>query len=1341
MSSLRTLRVRLVTPIIALNLLTWGMGTTSVADALEAGAPSQLEPNRVVASSDTTLAMDPVPVSTSGQVTANITGYSPWAPLKLGLASPTSEVICDDYSWPTCSSMPSVNLGTFAAGTQLVFYVEDYCWRSSPPGIYYESTNSLYAIVYTFQGMPNDWWIDWNTLRPWAQPGFCDNWDTQFDNLTVHIHTGEPVTPVPDTQTLGPCGPTGSVNNPTACLADPVNTATGNYVTTVTDASLPGIGLPFEFTRTYNSADSTSGDLGPGWTHSYADSLAVQPNGDVEYRAATGQEALFVLQPDGSFAGLGVRAKLTADNDGYTLTTPHQERYRFDTSGRLLSLSDRNDNQLSLAYESSNLSTITDTAGRVIQLTHDPSGLLTGLLLEDGRSVTYGYTDGALTSVTDMRAGITTYSYDPGERLSMITDQNQHVVVENVYGDDGRVIQQFDGLGHETDYAWDPATQTATVTDARGHEWKDEYVGNRLFRRIDPLGNATLYSYDDQLNSTSVTYASGHAWGMTYDNRGNLLSRTSPAPQNYREVFTYTARNDVATWTDFRGNLTTYDYDADGNLIRITQPEGAITRFAPDPATGLPISRTDPRGKIWSYEYDADGNRKSETSPLGNKTGYAYDPSGRMIERIDPRGYASGHVPADYTWHFAYDEADHLTTTTSPLGYATISTFDPVGNLDTVQDAKGRVTDYEYDELNRLVRVTPPDTTAPTVYAYDEVGNRISRMDPEGHTWSYGYDEANRQTSVTSPLGSVWSTTYTPTGQIQTRVLPEGNATPTAGDWTITYAYDHLDRLTGIDYSDATPDVSFAYDENSNTTSMTDGSGTTSYVYDDLNRLTQVTKGADTFSYTYDPASNLLSRTYPGDVPTVYTYDFDSRLSTASHGTGITNYGYDEAGNVLSTTLPSSNGHVEARTYDRDGRLTGVVNRKGTATLSSFSYTLDEMGNPIRVDTSSGVVTYGYDPLRDWLTEACFQATCSQPTDPFIRYTYDRVGNRITESRPAGTTTYTYDIDDRLTQTSGPSGTVAYTFDRNGNETAAGSRTFTYDLANRVGTTTSGSTTLTYTYDGLGRRLRASTGTQASKIINYLWDVNSSLPMLALERDGSNRLLRRYTYGHRLIAMLSGSSDYFFHFDRLGSTANVTSSSGVKQWSYTYEPFGGARTETKDSTKAPANVMRFAGEYLDPTSLLYHLRAREYDSLTGRFLEIDPEDHPLTEACVSTYVYAANQPTRLVDPSGRSPWVGPGAWWKCGRNLSALLDYVDRLDVWVEAHNDRYYAGQLPQGILISPDYERDELIIESGYFYDAAESCGGAAGVMFKLQWQFNRPPAVSALTSSIVPLGVSLK
>lgn len=61
--------------------------------------------------------------------------------------------------------------------------------------------------------------------------------------------------------------------------------------------------------------------------------------------------------------------------------------------------------------------------------------------------------------------------------------------------------------------------------------------------------------------------------------------------------------------------------------------------------------------------------------------------------------------------------------------------------------------------------------------------------------------------------------------------------------------------------------------------------------------------------------------------------------------------------------------------------------------------------------------------------------------------------------------------------------------------------------------------------------------------------------------------------------------------------------------------------------------MQYAGEYLDSTGL-YHLRARQYNPGTGRFLTADPAACRAAKPYMSTYACASDNPANLVGPSG-----------------------------------------------------------------------------------------------------------
>jgi YD repeat-containing protein len=308
------------------------------------------------------------------------------------------------------------------------------------------------------------------------------------------------------------------------CLSDPVNTLTGAFITSVEDLAVPATGIPFTWSRTYTSSDSTSGRLGFGWTDSYAVSLHEEPNGDVRLHGDEGQIVLYARQPDGSFVGApGSLSTLKKVAGGYELRRNDQVLYSFDTIGRLLTIADRNGQGLTLRYDSISRRLVAIGYGHgSARISYDESGRISNVDTMDGRSVAYRYSGALLTSVTDIRGKTWTYTYAGNGRLATIVDPLGHVQVTNVYGGDARVQRQTDALGHATTFAWDAATQTATVTDAKGNTWKDDYEGNVLVERADPLGNATTFAHDADLNTSGVTSPAGETTSMTCSLRPRL---------------------------------------------------------------------------------------------------------------------------------------------------------------------------------------------------------------------------------------------------------------------------------------------------------------------------------------------------------------------------------------------------------------------------------------------------------------------------------------------------------------------------------------------------------------------------------------------------------------------------------------------------------------------------------------------------------------------------------------------------------------------------------------------------------------------------------------------------
>jgi RHS repeat-associated protein len=942
-----------------------------------------------------------------------------------------------------------------------------------------------------------------------------------------------------------------------------------------------------------------------------------------------------------------------------TVTDARSNAWKDDYNATVLvSQTDPHNRVTTFAHGDGDLNTtaVTSPTSQQTSLTYDAAGnLLTATAPASLGSVQKTFAYNARndpTQVTDARGKVTSYSYTPSGNVESVTRDGVQVA-SYTYDPQGRVLTSIDGNEKTTTYTYDANGNLASSTDPLGNKTTYTYDGaGRVLTRVDPKGNVA-----------GCGCAADFTWTYTYNPAGQLLTETNPLGHQTTNVYDDAGR--LTSTTDPNGHTTSYTYD-DANRI--------LTETAPDPDGGSPLS-----SPVTTYTYDYVGNKVTETDPLGRVTtfGYAatnrlisvtgpdpdgagplaapvttnaYEPNGSLAWTVEPRGNAQGANPEEYKTINSYDAAGRQLTETKPdpdgagpkLAPVTTNAYDSVGNLASVTDANSHTTSYTYDAAGRVLTVTAPDAGV-TTFTYDDAGNALTRRDDNQHVTTWAYDDAGRLASELKPdpdgagpqTAPLTTHTYDPNGNLLTTVDPNGNATADPNDGKTTYGYDGANRLTSIDYSDpGTPDVTFTYDNVGNRLQMTDSTGTETRTYDNLDRLKTVTRGSDTFAYAHDAVGNVTQRTYPGQSPLDYGYDGLDRLQTVGTGAGQTTYAYDIASNLTQTTLPSANGHVETRVYDRIGRLTEVKAEKTGVTLARFVSDLDPVGNPLSVVRTGALAetqTYTYD-ANDRLSSVCFQAgACPGPSDPFLRLTYDKVGNRLTSERPGQSLAYVHNALDQLTAVVGA---TSFTYDQNGNQLTRGTaRTYAYDQANRMKSATVSGATTTYSYDGDGVRLQASTGPSASEKTNFLWDVNQALPQIALERDGAGALLRRYSYGVQRLTMVAGSTTSYYHHDALGSVASVTGGAGNTRWTYSYEPFGLIRTEEQGSGTQPANLVRFTGEYLDSTGL-YHLRARQYDPTWSRFLSPDPVSSAVDSAFIASYVYAANRPTVMVDRSG-----------------------------------------------------------------------------------------------------------
>lgn len=243
----------------------------------------------------------------------------------------------------------------------------------------------------------------------------------------------------------------------------------------------------------------------------------------------------------------------------------------------------------------------------------------------------------------------------------------------------------------------------------------------------------------------------------------------------------------------------------------------------------------------------------------------------------------------------------------------------------------------------------------------DADGNRTAKQDDlAGVTSNYTYDKIYELTQVTQGANTTESYGYDPVGN---RLSSLGLS---------PYNVNTSNELT------STPNASYTYDNNGNTRSKTNSSGTTNYTWDYENRLTQVTLPGQggTVQFKYDPLSRRIEKMSPSGT-TIFVYDMGNIVESVN-GSGAEVARYASSPQIDEPLAESAGGVTDFYEQDGVGSVTSLST--GTGQVAQ-SYTFDSFGN---TTNSSGNVANPFRfSGRDFDTETglyYFRARYYDPT-------------------------------------------------------------------------------------------------------------------------------------------------------------------------------------------------------------------------------------------------------------------------------------------------------------------------------------------------------------------------
>ncbi|MEG3928593.1 putative Ig domain-containing protein [Microcoleus sp. T3_D1] len=1017
-----------------------------------------------------------------------------------------------------------------------------------------------------------------------------------------------------------------------------------------------------------------------------------------------------------------------------TNPTGHTIKETTDLFGNTTSLTDANGNQTKFEYDAfGNVIRQSDALGNETTYAYDSKGNILAEtvtvttpngLRQQTANWTYN-TQGLVLSQTNSAGNITRYEYDAFGNLTVFVEEGtiarrteyrynaKNQLVETLYADGtseksvydeaGRLIAETDRTNQTTRYIYNalgrlietiyPDLTSENLID--NPRTKSEYdKAGRITASIDERGNRTEYEYDKAGRRTLVRDALGRETTYTYDAMGNLLTETDALGRTTRYVYDTVGRRTETYFGDRTGAITKYNkaglkvaetnqagqtthfvYDALDRLVEVIHPDSTPNDLSNNPRTkteynelGWVIASIDELGNRTEYEYDAVGRViESRSSCACRRKTYTYDEFGNRITETDQLGR---------TTRFVYDELGRIQQTRFDDNTYTTNVYDDLGRIISTTDQAGKKTAFEYDVRGQLVAVVDA-LQQRTEYGYDLSGNLVSIKDTNNNITRYEYDKLGRRTAVILPKEQRSEITYDAAGNVLS--VKDFN------DQSVTYEYDKLNRLAAENFPDGTS-LKYTYTSTGQRQTVTETKGgiarTTTYEYDERDRLVSRTEpDGRKVEYTYDQVGNIAAVKTPAGTA-INTYDKYNQLKTVTDPDGgLTEYIYDKAGNLIRTQLP--NGTVEIREYDKLNRLTFTKNFRvdpvsaQEVVISSYRYVLNAAGQRTKVEENNGrIVEYSYDNLYRLIEEKIVDSVAGNRT---IQYGYDEIGNRVTRNDSIqGLTTYTYDENDRLLNETINGQVTTYAYDNNGNllsrfKNNTDKAVYTWDFENRlIGaqvTDASGTRNIEYRYDADGVRVATIVNGQETR---YLIDSNQPHAQVLEEYSPNGNLQASYVYGLDLVSTERGSDRAFYHVDGLGSTRALTNGAGNAIDTYTYDAYGNLIGRTGNTV----NNYLYAGEQYDPNLGDYYLRARYYDTETGRFSGRDPFEGLLTEPLsLAKYPYVHGNPVNATDPTGL--FIDTQATLALHTALIIALAQTPYLSLRVETPGEHFVPGYL----------------------------------------------------------------
>lgn len=719
--------------------------------------------------------------------------------------------------------------------------------------------------------------------------------------------------------------------------------------------------------------------------------------------------------------------RLTQTIKGETSADDATTTWTYDAYGNVQAVKDAENHTTAFEYDvQGNATKRTDQRGKDWLTPTNAAGWVTSERDPLGHETVNTYDKvGNRTAVEDAVHNVTRYTYTQSNMLDSMEDP-LHWVTSTRYTKDQQRKEVIDANGTRVIYAYDSYGRLTTITDSAG---------------ADGIGNVTTLIYGLKCDNTSIAGQQGRLTAIKYptyceeyryDNRGHrtYVSRVLPGSsgdptKRLASTIQYDAKGQATSEIDPMGRTTTSTYDSFGNLKSTTDATNGVTKYHYDPMGSL-LDLTDANQRVHRFTYDKVGRMVTEARPLGAPIAYEYDAAGNLLKRS---GAAGDRIV------YAYDDAGRRVLEQQFLAGAASPSqtveygYDP-RNLPTGYSQAGDTAssaDYEYDENARKVAESVTfgsgagAITKTIRYAYEANGRRNGTTYPDGAQQVATYDRDNLA-SITIKGNEIQFQNYN--WKVPTRIVTPGVVR--------ILGYDPLQRPieirsqaigAGTENAPTGPvimDYRYTYDDAGNIVQRTTEDGDYQYAYDGLDRLTGVTpplglrqgagnpNGLPIEQYTYDALHNRRTSAHQ---PGAWTYNENNELLSYGAGSEEQTYAYDANGNTIGQKSgdPGAPSRSREYIYNAAERLSEI--KDNGITIAKYQY--DPMGRRIRKEAQAGVSwfeygdeglmaeyseagalvrAYGWDQASAWSTNPLWLADISGGTWSINFYHTDNLG-------------------------------------------------------------------------------------------------------------------------------------------------------------------------------------------------------------------------------------------------------------------------------------------------------------------------------------------------------------